>query len=772
MDDLLDAFREFGAIRQKDGDVLRVAKQEAVPPTYSGGGIFNSFSPSLKQALSEIGLDSLYDHQERAVYEALIRGHNVVLNAPTASGKSLAFQIPMIEALLRDPTAHALMIYPMNALVVDQQQQLNRLLAKIPGRPINSDLFIGSTSEMQRDVIKENPPRILITNPEMLHYSLMGWSEQWYDFLNRLKWIVIDEVHTYRGYFGSSVSMILRRFSHMLGRFDVNPQFFLSSATCANAQEHAQQLTGLEFTEIRSADAMKPERTYWFLRPATQDKGYWEDLIQRTVSAGLACLVRDKAVLVFCPTRKFAESCHRHTLLRMKENGLRQFDGLDENSVKVYRSGLSDAERRAVQRGLQDGTVKLVFTTNALELGLDIGGLDGVVMAGFPDNLMSAWQQIGRAGRRWNSEAFVFFIARNDPLDRFFASDPEAFLHRPLLDLVVNPANEVLIERHVPCLIYESNAELRNQAVLGQEFADAATKLIATGAKIRRKGNSRPHFNVNVRGPREGSFTLKKGAEEIGTISRNSQFREAFQEAIYLHGGDVYRVTGIASAKDDSGVIKLEDAPANLRTDPHITTHLSDADLYAGQRWEHATRGVEAVHGSVRVTEELRRVDEIDEKNNRLLRHWEPEFDTSLPSWAHAFWIGIDGRRSRVRKGLTALQNILRVGVIFTIPIDTHDMFAHSIAQDQTIYIVESYPGGIGVAQKVLERWRDCLVAGIKVAEACDCKIGCANCIVPPRFKGGQPDKRDGIILARDLIKATTDPHTHHWDRDLWRPAD
>ncbi len=778
MDDLLDAFRRFGAIREEDGDVLRIAKQDSVAPTFGTGGIFHSFSPRLEAALDAVGIKSLYDHQEKAIYEVLISGNNVILEAPTASGKSLAFHLPVIEKLLRNPADRALMIYPMNALIVDQQEQLNRLLTKIPGQPLRSDLFIGSTSEMQRALIKENPPNILITNPEMLHLSLLAWSDQWQRFLPHLKWIVVDEVHEYRGFLGSSISMILRRLSYHLSALDVRPQFFLSSATCANPQEHAEGLTGLQFTAVSNSEGMRPARTYWFVQPAEAEVGPWEDLMHRAVSAGLACLACDKRVLVFCHTRTFAEKCLQLAQRRIAEadgNEANNQDlaGIDPNSIRVYRSGLSDDNRRAVQRGLQTGSVKLVFTTNALELGLDIGGLDGVILAGFPDNLMSAWQRIGRAGRRWDSEAFVLFLARNDPLDRFFANDPDAFLQQPLLDLVVNPANETLIERYMPSFLDESGDLDGDRTILGRVFANEAEKLLAEGAKTRRKGTSRPHSRVNVRGVRAGTFTLEVGAEEIGTIARQNQFREAFQNAIYLHGGEAYRVEAITTVEKDNrnrgGTIQLGDAPAHHRTDPRITTQLSENDAYAGYRWQVAKVAIK--HGNVRVTEELRGVDEIDEQSKQLIKHWEPEFDTRLSSWAHAFWMEIEGHSRLMRHGLTALQNILRIGVIFTIPVDTHDTFAHSIAQDRTVYIVESYPGGIGIASKVLTRWQDCLEAGIKVAEACSCKQGCGNCIMPPRSREAL-DKVSGIALARELLKATAEPHSHRWDGDLWRLMD
>ena len=210
-------------------------------------------------------------------------------------------------------------------------------------------------------------------------------------------------MHEYRGYFGSNVSMLLRRFAHHLASLGTHPQFFLSSATCANAREHAENLTGLKFEEVNASDGFRPSRHFYFIQPAIPDFQYWDILQLRTVNAGLACIAQGKAVLAFCPTRNFAESCHR-TAMREVEK-LRQ-DGrtsIDPQTIRVFRAGLSTDMRHEIQEGLKSGAVRLVFTTNALELGIDIGGLDGVILAGFPDSMMSAWQRIGRAGRRWDS---------------------------------------------------------------------------------------------------------------------------------------------------------------------------------------------------------------------------------------------------------------------------------------------------------------------------------------------------------------------------------
>ena len=541
---LLEELRRFDALRDGDtgNDCVAEGTLAAISPTYAGREVFNRLSSTLADALRKRGIDRLYQHQAEAILKAL-DGKNVVLQAPTASGKSLAFQVPMIETLFHEPKSHAVMLYPTKALALDQRDQLNNFVNHIQGREISSWWYDGDTDREHRKPLRENPPNILITNPDMLHNNFLGHADQWHKFFDGLKWIVVDEIHEYRGYFGSNVSMILRRFSHHLSRRDIRPQFFLSSATCANAGEHANNLTGLSFAEIKAGSSIRPQRRFYFVQPNIPDHQYWDilqlhqywDILQlRTVKAGLACLRSGKSVLAFCPTRKFAEACHP---IAMQEIGELHQPHIDPEAIKVFRSGLGTDERHGIQAGLKNGSVRLVFTTNALELGIDIGGLDGVILAGFPDSMMSAWQRIGRAGRNWESEAFVLYYARNNPLDRFYASNLDMFLNKPLDDLVVNPGNEDLIEKHVPSLLFETDNLDGGSDILDQALYSAAVDKKKRGARPVRSGKWRPHSTVDIRGGGSGSFKLQHESRTIGTLSGQQQFREAYERAIYMHGG-------------------------------------------------------------------------------------------------------------------------------------------------------------------------------------------------------------------------------------------
>ena len=769
MDDLLNALRTFDALRDGDagGDLVNRCSLDSIAPTYAKDSVIEGLGLELSAALEKRGVARLYQHESDAIAHAL-DGANVVLQAPTASGKTLAFQVPMLESL-REPGAHALMLYPTKALALDQRDQLTMLTSAMPGREIDSWWYDGDTDPEYRTLLRKNPPPILITNPDMLHNSFLGHSEQWSKFLAGLKWVIVDEMHEYRGYFGSNVAMILRRFSYHLASLGVRPQFFMSSATCANAKEHAENLTGLEFVEVNASGGPRPQREFVFVRPNIPDYQYWDILQVRTVMAGLACLAEGKSVLAFCPTRKFAEACYpiaMRELQRRKEAGEPL---VDPTAVRVFRSGLAVEDRHAVQEGLKRGEVRLVFTTNALEMGIDIGGLDGIIMAGFPDSLMSAWQRIGRAGRNWDANAFVLYFARNNPLDRFYAANLEACLTKPLDSLVVNAENEDLVEKHLGSLLFETPNLTDDSAVLGSAMEREAREKIDAGATPVKSGKWRPHPSLNIRGGGAGMFVLKEGNKEIGTLSAHQQFREAYQRAIYMHGGRSYRVKEVA-LKGGGGEILLESADPWLRTRASTFTFVSEQDIFAGWRWVGEGTEVNAFYGKVLITESLNSVQEVNERTGEIVDQWTPQSNTAQFKNAHAFWVQEQRPTDVSAAAINAFQQLLRVGALFSVPLDAHDIFPHAVPKEQKAYVVESYPGGIGIAKKVLESWRKVLAVGVELALACACGAGCPNCIVPPRSTDDM-DKVGAVKFAEVLLQATRNDATGVFRGGLWVPV-
>ena len=770
MSEILRTLRTFHAIRDRETGKDQVKRRvlEPISPVYDNDHAIDGLEDGLRTALKNRGIEFLYQHQAEAITKAL-DGNNVVLQAPTASGKTLAFQIPMLNSL-RNPGTHALMLYPTKALAMDQRDQLSKLTDAMPSSRIQSWWYDGDTDTEHRKILRKSPPSILITNPDMLHSSFLGHAEQWSPFYQGLKWVIVDEMHEYRGYFGSNVAMILRRLSFHLNHLGVRPQFFLCSATCANAKEHATNLTGLEFVEVNANNRMRPRREFVFVQPDIPEYHYWDILQLRAVLAGLACLAEGKSVLAFCPTRKFAEECHSKAIRELERRREAGDAVVAPDAVRVFRAGLTSDERHTVQDGLKNGEVRLVFTTNALEMGIDIGGLDGIIMAGFPDSLMSAWQRIGRAGRDWKEEAFVLYFARNNPLDRFYAANLDICLNKPLDDLVVNPANDDIVEKHLPSLLYETPTELKDDAsVLGPAMQNAVSEKITNGAIPVKVGKWRPHHNLNIRGGGAGMFILKEGSQEIGSMSGQQQFREAYQRAVYMHGGRSYRVREVLIKGSGGGEIMLESVDPWLRTHATTFTTVAIQDIFAGWRWVRDENEVQAFYGKVLITESITKIREVDGRSGDESGQWTPQNNSAKFDNAHAFWV-CEQRSDEVSPvAINAFSQLLRVGALFSVPLDAHDIFSHAVARERKAFIVESYPGGIGVAKKLLERWKMVLQTGVTIATDCNCETGCPNCIVPPRTTEDM-NKVEAVAFAKTLLDATDQRPCGKFQGGIWEP--
>ena len=755
MDGLTKALYEFDALRKDDQISQDIV--DRVEPTFADISAFQQINPRIVKALRKQGVQSLYEHQGEAISKAL-QGSNVVLEAPTASGKTLSFSIPMIQSLLKERGGHALMIYPMKAVAHDQRAQLVDLLQSVG---LESWSYDGDTDTEHRRLLRENPPDVLITNPEMVNQTFLAWNDLWQDFLKNLRFVVIDEMHEYRGFFGSNMSLLLRRFAHHMASIGASPQYFLATATCANPEEHAQNLTGQDFEIVRASGKISPKRHFLFIDPEIPDYQFYNIFQLRIRNAALACLEQNKSVIVFCPTIRFTNWCY-HSALRECESR-----GMNMDAVKLYQAGITAEERESVQRGLKDGSVKVVFSTNALELGIDIGGLDGVVLAGFPDTVMSAWQRIGRAGRGWDKDAFVLFYAMNNPVDKFHAANLQAFLQKPLDEIVADPGNEELIQNHKPSFVYESGGVITSssESILGQPFYEAVRNI---GSSAVMGGRFKPHHLLTLRGDGGKTWDLRYGNEDVGTMADYRRFREAYVDAILLHVGRKYKVDTVTEGS--SNEISLTNPDADyLRTDAFFLKTLNIQEVFQGSRW----KGQIANHlGRVNLYEALNQVSLVDERSDQVVNRFNPQ-GHAKSSNAHAFWLDLSEIEDVPEEGLGAFEQLIRIGSIFTIPADLHDTTTFTDMREKQVYLIENYPGGIGIVKKAFEQLHKILQAGMDIARACKCVRGCPNCIIPPRYYRDRDalDKNKGIELAELVIATTYGPAEEKLVNGLWEKA-
>ena len=632
----LDALRPEDTIRSRTVGRIEPAFAEDWPDTVHH---------KVRRAVAGVGITRPYAHQAEAVSQSL-SGCDVVMESPTASGKTLAFAVPMLDALVRDKASRALMIYPMKALAFDQREQIDRLCAPLG---LASWPYDGDTPTEHRNTLRKSPPQILLTNPEYLNMSFLAWRDQWKNFLRNLRYIVIDEMHEYRGFFGGNMALLLRRFFLQLDRIGSKPFIFLSTATCANPEEHAVNLTGRTDVRLVSArNALRPKRHFIFVKPQIPDFRYRDILQRRVEQAALAILQEDLQVLVFCPTKRFLENAFGKARTKARELGL------DPERISAYHADLKSEQRQDIQQGVKAGKINIVFTTNALELGLDIGGLDGVILAGFPASAMSAWQQIGRAGRGWNRDAFVLFYAMNDPIDRFFVENLEAFLERPFDELVVDPSNEQLIKNHLPALTEETGGKVYSveKTVLGPSFYDTATR-----SKSKPIHGFRPQINMKLRGGFGQSFELKLGNEKIGQISAMRRFREAYIGAVFTFFGHKYRVHS-----HEEGAVVLMEEKSPIRTDAGFFTVINVKEIYEGDGYQ----SVRSLYGSLDIVMNYTGYRVIDEDTGEQ-REEGGNADSHYQNNHHSFMLTVPHDYSPESGAVGALEHLIRIGAMFVI---------------------------------------------------------------------------------------------------------
>src|SRR5210317_2327798 len=393
---------------------------------------------ALEEALKQMGIDGLYQHQASAT-DAVRRGENVIVSTPTASGKSLIYNLPVFEQIMRAPDSTALYLFPLKALAQDQLRAIQELASMLPEELVPSAaIYDGDTTAYKRKKLRDRPPNILISNPDMLHLSMLGYHSTWGNFFARLTHVILDEVHTYRGIFGSHMAWVLRRLKRLCDYYGSRPQFILSSATVANPAELARDLLGEDATVISESGAPRAKRHFIFLNPLDSAATAASLLIEASLKRGLR-------TIVYTQSRKLTELVSIWTQQRL---------GTLATKLASYRAGYLPEERREIETKLSEGELLGVIATSALELGIDIGDLDICILVGYPGTVMTTWQRGGRVGRKEN-ESLIILIALEDSLDQHFMRNPKDFFDREVEATVLNPSNKTIVKRHLICAAAE-----------------------------------------------------------------------------------------------------------------------------------------------------------------------------------------------------------------------------------------------------------------------------------------------------------------------------
>ncbi|MDT8357074.1 MAG: DEAD/DEAH box helicase [Methanomicrobiaceae archaeon] len=687
----------------------------------------------------------LYSHQSHAI-EAIRRGESIILTTETASGKSLAFSLPVFETLSHDGDATALLLYPTKALANDQLAMI-RGMEKYSGIPAQAAIYDGDTPSHRRSQIRSSS-RVILSNPHEIH-QILPWHHKWSFFLGNLQYIVIDEAHRYRGVFGSHVAFLLRRLLRIARMYGAEPQFILSTATIANPGEFARKLTGKHTTLIASDGAPHGRQYFVLYNPfATGDDGRSThretvDLMQRCIRVGMQ-------TLVFTVSRRMAE------VIAMRVRQL-----TPEYPISAYRAGYLPLERRALEEGLQEGRVHGAVTTNALEVGIDIGSLDAVIISGFPGTMAAARQQAGRAGRR-GGDALAVLVGFHNPLDQFFMHNPDAFFSRSHEHAIVDLENPYIIGGHILCAAAES--PLR-PAECPDLFGDDAPRLITSfeqqGLLKRGRegwlyaGRGRAVEATSLTGTGTDGFQVFSGGRVIETLSRAQAFREAHPGAVLLHQKDTFLVEDFDL---ETGRIRVRAENLDIHTEP-----LTNVDVnILLERAHFAAGGVEVFFGDVEVVETTSayRVKRYDEVIRTLPLDLPP-----LRFATRAFWFTIPETMVTLPPiaacdlggALHATEHALIGMMPFLVQCDRRDVGGVSSSRFPgtglpTVIVYDGHEGGVGIAEKAFELFPDLCKAACSLVESCACTEGCPSCILSPKCgSDNMPLDKKG---ARGLLAA------------------
>ncbi|RMH38154.1 MAG: DEAD/DEAH box helicase [Nitrospirae bacterium] len=575
----------------------QVAAHRYIPPTEATYETL-LVHERLQAALAQEGIERFWTHQVEGI-ESIRQGKHVVVMTPTASGKSLIYNVPILEALLSDPEATALYIFPLKGLEHDQVKTLNRLLAAVGlRRPPNprersplslAEVYDGETGAYRRKKIREQRPNAIFTNPDMLHLAFNPFHAKWAEFFRRLRFVVIDEIHSYRGVFGSNAAHVIRRFRRICRSYGATPQFIACSATIANPKELAQTLTGLPFHEVTANGAPQGGKHILFLNP--RGSPYTE-----ATRVLLTCLQAGLRTIVFTKARKTTELIYRWAVARA---------GRHAPFIRPYRAGFLPKERREIEQKLFSGELLGVISTSALELGVDIGGLDVCILVGYPGSIASTWQRAGRVGRH-GGDALIILVALHDALDQYFMRHPEAFFEKGFEAVVIDPMNPRLLAKHLPCAAAELALRDPDPVYPIDRIRPVLDELVAKGLLKRgSRGDiwfspvKRPQRTVGIRTIGE-PFTLVSAetGEAIGEFDASRIFREAFPGAVYLHQGRSYRIVAL-----DLGRKRAYGQPTHVS---YYTQPLSTEETIIRQEKVQRSLGPWSIHwGTLRISHQV-----------------------------------------------------------------------------------------------------------------------------------------------------------------------
>jgi DEAD/DEAH box helicase domain-containing protein len=711
-----------------------------------------SLHTKLRQALENRGIGSLYTHQKTA-FDLATAKKNVVAVTPTASGKTLCYNLPVLQSIMENDQARALYLFPTKALAQDQKSELNEIIEEMEV-PINSYTYDGDTPANIRQKVRK-AGHIVITNPDMLHSAILPHHTKWVSLFENLKYIVIDELHTYRGVFGSHVANVIRRLKRICRYYGSNPIFICTSATIANPKELAEHLTGAHVMLVDNNGAPSGRKHFIFYNPPIVNKPL---NIRRSATLEVRNIagefLKNKIqTIVFARSRVRVEIILTYLQELVKNQ-------LQNKSIQGYRGGYLPKQRREIERGLREGSIYGVVSTNALELGVDIGQLQVCVMTGYPGTVASAWQQAGRAGRR-HGEAVIVMVASSSPLDQYMIQHPDYFFSRNPETARINPDNLVILVDHLKCASYELPFK-QGETFDGVEIEDVLEFLQEervihfSGDKWYWMNDSFPAHNISLRSASQENVVIidqsdVANVKVIGEMDRFSAMTLLHDEAIYLHQGIQYQVEYLDWDEKKAYVREVD---VDYFTDANLAVNLKvlEADK------ERMERTYSIGYGDVMVSAMATIFKKIKFETHENIGSG----PISLPEeelHTNAVWLSFEKEQfneseERLEQALISVANALQSIAPLMVMCDPSDL--HVVPQikavhneQPTIFLYDRYPGGIGLSDKVYEQMNDVLNQTNQLIVNCSCESGCPSCI--GMEAQGEYAKSDALVLLQQL---------------------
>lgn len=689
----------------------------------------------LAAALEGKGIASLYTHQA-AAFAAVRDGQHVVTVTPTASGKTLCYNLPVLQRLLTDQSARALYLFPTKALAQDQVAEL-QALADVMEVDIKTHTYDGDTPPTVRQVIR-NAGHIVVTNPDMLHSAILPHHTKWVKLFENLKYIVIDELHAYRGVFGSHVANVIRRLKRICRFYGSNPQFLCASATIANPREHAERLVEEPFALVADNGAPAGEKHLVLYNPPVVNKQLGIRRSSVLESQKLAALLLRSGI----QTIVFARSRVRVELLLtyLQELTKREFG---PKSIRGYRGGYLPKLRREIEKGLRSGEIRGVVSTNALELGIDIGQLQACVLNGYPGSIASTWQQSGRAGRRHGSSV-TFLVASSNPLDQYLIQHPDYFLGRPPEEARIHPDNLLILLDHIKCAAYELPFE-SGDAFGGEKLIDLLEFLAEEKVLHENAGRwywmeqAFPAHGISLRSAAQENFVIidcTEGHRVLGEVDRFGAPTLIHEEAIYLHEGVQYQVEKLDYPEKKAYVRQVN---VDYFTDASLAVELKV--LHVDKERTSPGGVIQREYGELMVTAKPTIFKKMRLKTHENIGSGpihlpEEELHSSGYWFAFSEEAAVGRSASDMQSALLGLANVLVHLAPLHLMCDPLDICVvpqvkavHT--KRPTIFFYDRYPGGIGLSQRLYEKHDELLLEAGRLIADCGCLSGCPACVGP-----------------------------------------